>query len=365
MQSIKILALALLFFPGFIYAQSDKDEISTRLSAIHSEGDFNQTGYSLTQVDSIIYSGIIEQVDAGMLNEEIQIPYNDTKLKYLGFIHPNETNLFDANPISKKNNNTPELDKQLYIFQYGDFYVSLESKTDESILNLYYTMRAINIIQIRYPEIYQKLFTNSMQFATESPQYGNWVNSNKAFWIAFNENPHYIASNNTIFLGAGYFQNSQIGKYRNVSLVNIDAENISGKLSTVGSRPLYNQSSDSDNHLKYLKDGLIESICHEMIHNYIDLSYTYDPTVNTIRQNRGNSNFIYAEEIAVMNTSLTYFIEKGGLNENLISYYYKHTFNYNICLLNEANQLDLYGKVFTKNYAPSDWKRVFKLNLFD
>lgn len=365
MSYLKNITLVIILFPIFLFAQGDKDDILKNLESIQSKEDFSQDSLNSNAIDSIIYDLIRAQVDDGILNENIEIPYNTEKLKYLGLKHPNETGIFNANPISAKENNTAELDKKLYIFKYGDFYVSLESKNKESIQNLYYTLRAINIIKIRYSELYLKLFKNSMQFATKKPQFGNWVNSNKAFWIAFNDNPSYIASNNTIFLFAGNFPNTQIAQYRNVSLVNIHSENILGKSKTIGSRPLYKEYNDSDNHLKYLKDGLIESISHEMIHNYIDLAYTYDKSINEIRQNRGKLNFTYAEENAVLNTSLPYFIKKGGLNEKLISYYYKNTFDYNICILNEANQLNKYGKVFTKEFAQSDWIKAFRFDLLD
>jgi len=362
---IKILIFVFLLHPSYTIGQSNEAEIFNNLKKITSGNDFNQALFNSEQIDSTIYTRIIEQVNKGLRNEEIDIPFNKQKLKYLGNIHPNETGIFEVNPISAANNNTPELDKNLFIFKYEDFYISLESKNHEDIQNLFYTLRAINLIKIRYPERYLNLFTNTQEFATQSPKYGNWVNSNKAFWIAFNNNPIYIASNNTIFLGDGYFSNTEVGKYRNVSLVNINSEHILGKLPSVGSRPIYNHHLDTDNHINYLKDGLIESICHEMIHNYIDLSYTYDITINQIRQNRGNNNFKYAEENAVLNTSLTYFISKGGLNEKLISYYYKNTFDHNICQLNAASQLNKYAQIFTKEFSPSDWKRAFRIYFFE
>lgn len=114
-----------------------------------------------------------------------------------------------------------------------------------------------------------------MNFATEKPKYKKWVNSNKAFWIAFNFNPDYIASNNTVFLGAGYFQapNNSIGKYRNIALVNIDSKNIFGDLKPIVSRPIYKRGNNWDNYYAYMREALIESLIHEMGgHNYIDIA---------------------------------------------------------------------------------------------
>lgn len=342
----------------------ENDDLVLSLESIISENDFIQTSLSSTAIDVAISNLITEQVSAGALNSKIEIPYNHQKLEYVGFMHPNETNMFEAYPIASYN--TSELNKELYIFKYDDIYISIESKSTKNILNVYYTLRAIDILKTRYPDLYKKLFTDTKEFFTESPAFENWVNSNKAFWIAFNNNPFYIASNNTVFLKEGNFSsNTAIGKYRNVALVNINSLYISGSIELTGSRPLYNRTKDSDNHFSYLRDGLIESIAHEMLHNYIDLAYSYDETIYNIRKYRSRYNFTKAEEISVLNTSLPYFIEHGGLNEEVIDYYYETTFDYNIDILEDANQLNTYGDIFTEDFTGTDWKKVFRLTVLD
>lgn len=360
---MKKIAVILLIISNIGCVPVD-DDILTKMMSIKSENDFIQTSLTTEKIDFKIYESISKQVSKGKLNEAIEIPFNYNKLNYLGFMHPNETGMFNAKPISAYNN-TSELDKKLHIFNYGDFYISIEATDQPNLLNVYYTLRAINILKIRYKELYNELFKESKKFATNKPLHANWVNSNKAFWIAFNNNPAYIASNNTVFLGEGSFVNSTIGKYRNVSLVNIDSENILGKYPTIGSRPIYHQKKDADNHLKYLRDGLIESISHEMLHNYIELAYPYNASINKIKMNRGNSNFRYAEENAILNTSLNYFIKKGGLNQKLIKYYYRNTFDYNIETLRRTNQLTQYGKVFEENIQNKNWKEIFRLKILN
>jgi hypothetical protein len=362
--NIKKITFVLFIISSIGYAQVEHTMLD-KIKSIKCENNFIQTSISTKNIDLKIFKSISEQVSKNILNEEIETTINYKKLKYLGFIHPNKTGLFNANPISTLNKNTPELDKKLHVFNYDDFYISTEINNKQNRLNIYYTLRAINILKVRYKELYNVLFKNSKKFATKKPNYANWVNSNKAFWIAFNNNPTYIASNNTIFLGDGYFLNSTIGKYRNVALVNIDSENILGKSQTIGSRPIYNQEKNSDNHLKYLKDGLIESITHEMLHNYIDLAYSYKESINKIKTSRANCNFKYAEENTVLNTSLSYFIKKGGLHKKLIEYYYLNTFDFNIETLRRTNQLNEFSKVFTKSFKNKTWKDIFKLKLLD
>tara|TARA_R110000868_G_scaffold274520_1_gene533940 strand:+ start:2131 stop:3222 length:1092 start_codon:yes stop_codon:yes gene_type:complete len=356
--------ILLILFTTLVYSQPSSSEVVESLKSIKSQNDFAQKSLSNEEIDSVISGLISLQVRNKIKNGKIEIPFNHKKIKYLGFIHPNEIGLFKANPINKEKH-TEELDTTLYIYKYGDFYISTESHSKKSLLNVYHTLRGINITKTRYPEIFEKLFINTMSFATEKPAYADWVNSNKAFWIAFNENPNYLATNNTIFLGEGYFANSKVGKYRNVSLVNIDSENILGESKTLGSRPMYNLETNDDNHLAYLKDGLIESICHEMLHNYIDLAYTYDEVINNIRSNRTKPNFKYAEENAILNTSLPYFKNKGGLDDNVIQYYYKNTFDVNIKTLKDSNLLNDYATIFSDEFEGKEWEDIFKLMIFE
>lgn len=353
-----------MLISNLTFCQSTTKNGLKDLKSIKSQNDFSQSKFTVEEIDSVIYSFINNHSKDGVKNGKIEIPINNKKIEYLGFIHPNETGIFKANPISKEKANTPELDTTLHIYKYGKFYISTESYSKKSTLNVYHVIRAINIIKTRYPELFDKLFLSTMNFSTEKPSFGDWVNSNKTFWIAFNKNPEYIATNNTIFLGDGYFSNSKIGKYKNVALVNIDSENILGKTTTLGSRPIYKLDTDDANHLAYLKDGLIESICHEMHHNYIDLAYTYEETINKIRYNRSKPNFILAEENAILNTSLSYFRKKGGLNESVIKYYYKYTFDYNIEKLKELNLLKDYALIFSHNIENEEWRDVFNLNFF-
>lgn len=333
------------------------------IEIISSNTNLNQTGLSIEEIDLKIQAIIEKQIENELLNEDLEVPYNHKKLDYLGFIHPNDTGLFKTNPIQKKN--TAELNKKLHIYKYGYFYISIEDRDTKSIWNLEHTLRAIDILKYRYPEIYDALFFKTFKFYTEKPEFGNWVNTNKAFWIAYNTNPKHIASNNTVFLKDGYFKDSKIEKYSNIAVVNIHSESILGKSTSHGSRPLYNLEKDTDNHIKYLKDGLIESICHEMIHNYIDLVYTYNQTIHIARKLRGTKNFNYAEENAVLNTSLSYFEKKGGLDKKLIAYYYKNTFDSNITALKNANKITEYGNKFASDIDSKSWKEVFLIDIFN
>lgn len=334
------------------------------LAWLTTSADFDQSGMGKEQIDAELMKMVRNARERNTPNLELDLPINAKMLVYHGYKHPNETGLFAANPISRANNNTPELDTTVHIYQYGDFYISTEADGAVDQANVYYAIRAVNLLRMRYPEAFQTLFSATMQYTTEAPKFQAWVNSNKAFWIAFNENPGYIASNNTIFLGDGYFAapNNAVGKYRNVALVNIDARNILGDQAGIGSRPVYNKPNPWDNYYCYMKEGLIESLNHEMGHNYIDLAYTYDDRFQKIRSARGRLNFSLAEEAAVLNTSIPYFMESGGFSQHLSDYYYRVTFDPNIATLRAANQLTEYGNVFT-DMPVSDQvvKQVFKL----
>lgn len=325
-----------------------------KLDWIRSNGDFPQSGLTEAQIDTAISNRIKRAANASILNSDIEIPIDTAKLLYLGYIHPNRTNIFTSNPIGTVYNNgkknTPELDTQIHVYKYGNFYFSTESDSAVDQQNVYYAIRAINILQSRYPDAFEEMFTSTMSFPTQTPNYNQWVNSNKAFWIAFNENPEAIASNNTIFLGEGYFQspNNNIGKYRNVALVNIDSRNIVGNNSNTGSAPIYRRETAWENYHAYMREGLIESIIHEMGHNYIDLAYTYNDRFYKIKNARNDSNFArHAEEIAILNTSISYFTRKGGMANTLSNYYYTNTFDPKIVIINNLGKLDDYASFFS------------------
>lgn len=315
------------------------------LSWIKTSNDFSQSSLSIEQIDQKISIIVQKATTENLLTANIQIPINTKKLKYLGRKSPTETGLFGTYS-TWNNDGLGHLNQQSHFYTYGDFIFSTENDEALDQKNVYYAIRSIILLQYRYTEMYAKLFTETQNYLTNNPPFKSFSNSNKGFWISFNNNPAYITSNNTVFMGAGYFSNSQIGMYKNVAVVNIHSQNILGQ-SDIGSKPIYNSKNSWENYELHMTDGLLVSIAHEMIHNYIDFAYTANDDAFRIRLYRGYPNFILAEENAVVNTIYKYFASKGGLMNNQSEYYYRTVFEPNIRALIDGGQINAYCKAFS------------------
>lgn len=362
----KTMFLLLLFLVKFSIAQdSSKIQLELKkhnLSWINPDS-INQDEFSVTEIDDKIKVIIEKQISNKTLLVDMVVPFNEKKLMYLGFKHPNELNIFSKNQITTSN--ACELNSKVHIYKYDNFYISTEEDEKFSQENIYYTLRAINILKYRYNEAYSRLLLNTFSTIKTKPSTGfSYLNSNKAIWVGFNYNPTAIAANRTYLILDGYTDsNKTIDLYQNISVVNIHSNNILGK-SSIGSKPIYKKSDSNINRENYLKEGLLESIIHEMLHNYIDYSHSALPEYNAIYKMRGMNSFNNFEENIVLNTSLSYFYKKGGFSNYIKDFYYTNTFDININSLKNQNLLESYFKsVFNK--APSDIKSEMKMQLLE
>lgn len=371
MKKINLLIFcSLLLFTITIQGQptASREELNKHnLSWIKPTNNFDQTNLTVEKIDERISALIKSDISNNMLNYKLQVPINSQKLKFLQYKTPKETGYFDTFITYAWPNDLAHLNKQLYFYKYDDFIISTEEDNAVDQMNVYYAIRSIIILKERYPELFKKLFTDTKKYLSEDPPFRPFSNSNKAFWIAFNSNPEYIASNNTVFMGAGYFPHSfeGIGMFSNVAVVNIHAKNILGQ-SDNGSKPVYNKENPWENYDLYMGDGLPVSIAHEMIHNYIDYAYTVVDKIFRIKTYRGNPNFSFAEENAVLNTTYKYFKTKGGMLESQSDYYYRAVFDPFIAILSRKGQIKAYGKAFSDLNATSDnYSTVFQIPLFE
>ena len=335
---------------------------------IQSANDFNQENLTSAQIDleisHIIKTAALNQV----LTKDIETPINTKKLIYLGYKHPNNLNIFKQNPISS--NNSSNINKTLHIYKYDQFYFSTETNSATDQTHIFYSIRAIEILKNRYTEAFQMLFTNTTFYQTDRPKFETFANANKAFWIAFNTHPIYIAESLTTFLQEGYFPNTDgvlVARYANIPVISIHSENILGTNNTKGSKPIYNKPTAQENYKLYMREALVETILHEMLHQYIDYAYPYNETISKIKHSRNLYAFNLAEECATMNTSLSYLMRKGGFSNTLFDYYYPTVFNYNITTLKNKNLLDSYRAIFNNSSAFSNknLRDIFNLHLFD
>lgn len=298
---------------------------------------------------------------------EIEVPINSKKLKFLGYMHPNDLGIFDAWKVSSQNSNS--INKQLYIYQYEDFYISTENDDSTSQINIFYTIRAIILLKYYFPTVYNRLFLETKNHISKQPKFTTFLNSNKAFWIAYNTTPDYIAKSQTSFLSDGYFptsNNQQIEKYKNIPIIDIHSENIKGINKKNGSFPIYKKTKSTENYLLYMKEGIIETFTHEMLHRYVDFAYPHSNTFFKIKSFREGKNNLIAEECGIMNTSLSYYL-KSGYFTNAIFEYYTPIFDANSSKMKSEKIYKTYSQAFKtwkkKNFNTP--KEVFILDILE
>jgi hypothetical protein len=348
----------------------NQSELQThKLNWINSKNDFDQDKYTEAQTElEIAYL-----INKSRINNEpilnIDIPINEAKLSYEGHKKPNETKLFDGSPVS--NNLSNSINKNLHIYKYGNFYISTEEDKAVDQLNVFYTIRAINILRYRYPDAYQKLFVETTTFPETKPKLGDFVNRYKAFWITFtdkslNNTDFDVAVSHTHLIESDKipsYDNKDVRRFVNVSIIHINKTNILGKNPDKGSRLIYGLSKDDENYLAYMRDGLIETLFHEMLHRYIDYLNPTDQRFVNISNNRNNILGVKTEEAALINTSYPYFLREGGLSDKVPTYYFNKIFNNNITELKANNLLEKYANIFSDN--TNNTQEAFTLGIFD
>lgn len=339
---------------------------TNRLEWIKSANDFTQDGLSSQQIDERISAIIQRAVDSNQLNANIETPINLQKLQFL-----NQVNPFTLTDLQNAvQDELGHYNRQLFVYKYGDFYISTQADTKTDQSNVYYTARALEILKTRYPEAYNRLFISSKQFLSNEPKYGQWLNRNKAFWIGFNTNPTGFSSNNHFFItGNKTPQGSSTSV--NIAAINIHETKISGADLNAGSRPVYRRSTNDENYRLHMREGLIVSIVHEMLHNYIQYAAGVSDYYQKALTMRSQQHGFDVEEAVVVNTSYEYFRRKGGLMTEQEAYYYPGIFDVHMNILRNKNLLQNYARYYStivpSNTATNNnWRDVFILaDIFD
>lgn len=292
---------------------------------------------------------IIQNVASAIIDLNIKI--DTSKIQKLGYKNIDELNLLGRTKptrIRTITDFTPHVGGKFYNFQYDGIFV-IQSKKDADLktlnvnrnqnVELYYSIRAIEVLKNRFTFLYQKLISNLVYpqiQSTERDNYTNWYNRYPKIIISFNTGSNDIAISGTYLDPAPLNFNSNgqsMSLYENFPIISINSENIKGTNQTAGSYPIYKRSNPQENYLLYLKEGLLHSICHELIHRYIDINNIKKGSISNYisfgngRINRNDPNYdknLYNIEEAIVNRTLDkYFNQAGGLSSDLLNFYLK------------------------------------------
>lgn len=281
--------------------------------------------------------------------KELSVQIDVRKIRYLGFgvvddfqlLGPNKPTNVTAIPDFKLH-----LDRPLYHYEYNDYFViQTPHKADLTNINkpskqhtfLFYTIRALEILQLRYPYLYRNLILDTvlpqMDQLAQDPGL-NWVNKFGKIIISFNTGRRDVAISGT-YLDQHPIDFSLNGRkvslYENLAIISINPDLIKGTDKKAGSYPIYRRESAAENFDLYLKEGLLHSICHELFHRYIDIFNNWEKSIYQFLYfgdgRKSNTDATYneawydLEEIMTNKTMHEYFVRTGGLSETLIHYY--------------------------------------------
>jgi hypothetical protein len=275
----------------------------------------------------------------------------DLPFVYLGHIHPNQTGAFTTTDVISRSN-IGWLDSPRYVYRLGEtLYILTESDTASDQLDVFYTLRALEILRTRYPTAYEQLIVQAVQVPNEPssgdgevrlPQH-SWKNRTRSILISFDSSPKDIAAGVTVLDAAPKTDpTTGLKQYSNVDVISIDRETIRGQ-AQFGSRPLYGKANPEENYLRYMREGLVETLVHELLHRQIDRLSSIDDRMKALRERRTAASACEVdalEEVLVAGTSLDYFRRTGGLGENLLAYHDKVLANnqVRICKCREYSQ---------------------------
>lgn len=295
------------------------------LSWIKTANDFPQTGLSDLQVEYQISNLISKSGET----YSIECPVNSKRLSYIGFVAPKDIAAF-ASDFFKANSMTQQ--KQ-HVYKYDIFYIAVPDNKRIDVLNLFFTVRALNIIRYKYPDAYSELVSQTL--LPNYNKYANavinnkltnikYLNSNKLFFIAFNQVPDAIAAGITALNNdsSDWVKDASVKIYQNFPMISIHNTNLLGKNTGYGSNGIYNLSEPALNYQLYMRDGLVETLVHEFIHRYIDVNYTVDEFCNYLYNNRNKEDvsLVAFEEAIVRYTAANYFDNATGISPQMMRF---------------------------------------------
>ena len=269
--------------------------------------------------------GVDEQPGPGetsLLCDEFTL--DGVPLEYLGYLHPNATGAFTTDDVITPSN-IAWLDGERHVYRYGgSIYVMTEQDEARDQLEVFFTVRALELLRVDHPATYQALLVDTAEYPAEAPIDGlGWKNRTRSVVISFDTTPLYIAAGITV-LDAAPTLDQGLDLYSNVPAISIDRETILGASDQVGSRPIYDKPGDDENFLRYMREGVAETLVHELLHRYVDRLNSVDAAMNDLYFRRGDMQAcarFELEEALVAAASLLHFRAAGGVGETYLDYY--------------------------------------------
>lgn len=321
---------------------------------ITTGNDFDQSALDSIAIDAEI-GRRLRAYDAATPIVTYDVPINSGRLS-----RPTHQKYVEFDPrigtLAVSNSGRP-LDREAYFWRYGDVHIAVPGDTHRDQLNVYAVARALEILRYRYPDAYQRLFVDVRGFPADSPTFEKHRRRFSTLLFSFDESPTYVAAGATGLGAIATPAGSTIAASSNIAVVSIDNTTIQGS-SPNGSQPIYQRSAD-ENYVRYLREGLVESLVHEMLHRYVDHRSSFDAVYNELHRYR-NGGIFEVEEAIVASTSLGYFSRAGGLQSD-ISYYYNDTLRSNIRTMMSRTLAERFARLVNPGLTGSGYMQRLRL----
>ncbi|HEX6373957.1 MAG TPA: hypothetical protein VF006_33825 [Longimicrobium sp.] len=258
------------------------------------------------------------------------------------------------------------LARDAYFWRYGNFHIAVSGDGYHDQLNVHAVARALEILRYRYPLAYERLLEQPRRFSPDPLRPGTpYRNRNAEVLFSFDESPDAIASS-VVAIGPGA-QRGGDTEYGNVALISIDPGTIQGSSADVGSGALYGRGA-AESYARYLREGLVETLVHEMLHTYIDYRYAHDAVYAELYRYRydlavPDTTRTAMEEAIVASTSLHYFLREGGLQAD-VPFFYRGILEGNILEV-DIHTRNQFAQLIRPNVITAWYKDRFRLPVLD
>lgn len=255
-----------------------------------------------------------------------KVPLARDQLRYVGFGSPRKLPPFDTtfrlpSGLSQRS---------FHVWRYREHYVLTASDGRREQLTVAAIARALELLRARWPRRYQAVFRGPQtaqeqlkRLRARDPQKSvSFLNLTRCFAFVLDGGFSAIARSG---YELGRKQRAQAGGqsvdlFQNVARVTLNLPAIQG----VSSHRLYQRDEAQGDFLRYLRDGLVETLAHEALHCLLRRDKNVEPLfwllIERLRSLGGETLGKAVEEAFVVEGA-TRWLSEGGLSKQVSGYY--------------------------------------------
>ena len=261
---------------------------------------------------------------------ESQVPVARDQLSYLGYRLPSS-----VEPYSKVHTLPNQLRHPHHVYRYREFTILTETDGRREQLCVYATARALELLRARWPREFEVLFRGPQSAEAQlqairrhdAQKPVTFLNLDRAHTFVWQGRSGGAIAASSYDLGTRLEvklrdgpRQLELGLFRNVATTYLNLTAIQG----FRSQKLYQRSALPENFLCYLRDGLIETLVHEGLHNLLRSDKNVRPLfwalAKSLRKSQGAVLGKELEEAFVSNVSRR-LLEGRGLSREVSEFY--------------------------------------------